>query len=231
MQVRGKGRLAVSRSTYCGLISSSTASGIALDINLILRHSAAQGMHRACWRLHSSPLRVRAWLIGIDWRMRGDVLQLSGGAAALHTGQWTPVAEQPPQAKRALSGQQLLCVEHCQGRRPVAGAAKVVLDRKMKNSRKNTETVIWGFCMHDDGVKSGDTRKDPQRSFSKADAGGGRRRRPRPRATASVASTVPHSGRYRLATVGGGSAIGVRASWAPCVTPSVSRGHIRDVFR
>ena len=69
MQVRGKGRLAVSRSTYCGLISSSTASGIALDINLILRHSAAQGMHRTCWRLHSSPLRVRAWLIGIDWRM------------------------------------------------------------------------------------------------------------------------------------------------------------------
>ena len=72
----------------------------------------------------------------------------------------------------------------------MAGAAKVVLDRKMKNSRKNTETVIWGFCMHDDGVKSGDTRKDPQRSFSKADAGGGRRRRPRPRATASVASTL-----------------------------------------
>ena len=72
----------------------------------------------------------------------------------------------------------------------MAGAAKVVLDRKMKTSRKNTETVIWGFCMHDDGVKSGDTRKDPQRSFSKADAGGGRRRRPRPRATASVASTL-----------------------------------------
>jgi len=45
MQVRGKGRLAVGRSTHCGLISSSTASGIALDVNLILRHSAAQGMH------------------------------------------------------------------------------------------------------------------------------------------------------------------------------------------
>ena len=85
----------------------------------------------------------------------------------------------------------------------MAGAAKVVLDRKMKTSRKNTETVIWGFCMHDDGVKSGDTRKDPQRSFSKADAGGGRRRRPRPRATASVASTLRQI--YRLATVGGGS--------------------------
>jgi hypothetical protein len=52
----------------------------------------------------------------------GDVLQLSGGAAALHTGQWSPVAEQPPQAKWTLPGQQLLGIEH--GRWPVEGAAK-----------------------------------------------------------------------------------------------------------